>query len=85
MGLNWTERLGIPSKIAWGYLGVLIFMMGDGLEIGWLSAWLHEQGMSVQQTSLLYTAYGVTVAIASWFSGVLVEILGTKRQCWLDF
>lgn len=79
MGLNWTERLGIPSKIAWGYLGVLIFMMGDGLEIGWLSAWLHDQGMSVQQTSLLYTAYGVTVAIASWFSGVLVEILGTKK------
>jgi len=82
-GVKWTEKLGIPSSIAWGYLGILIFMMGDGLEIGWLSPWLIDQGFTVQQTSLLFSAYGVTVAVSSWLSGVLVEALGTKRTMWL--
>lgn len=81
--MKWTEKLGIPSSIAWGYLGILIFMMGDGLEIGWLSPWLIDQGFTVQQTSLLFSAYGVTVAVSSWLSGVLVEALGTKRTMWL--
>ena len=34
---NIFDRVGIPSSLAWGYLGILIFMMGDGLEQGWLS------------------------------------------------
>lgn len=79
MDQSMTTKIGIPRKIFWGYVGVLIFMMGDGLEIGWLSPWLVEQGFSVQQTSLLFTAYGVTVAIGAWFSGVLAEALGGKR------
>src|SRR5699024_1669325 len=78
-------RIGMPRKIVWGYIGILIFMMGDGLEIGWLSPWLVDQGFSVQQSSLLFTAYGVTVAIGSWFSGVLAESLGGKRTMMLGF
>ena len=78
-------KIGLPQKIVWGYIGVLIFMMGDGLEIGWLSPWLVEQGFTVQQTSMLFVAYGITVAISAWFSGVLVEILGAKRTMFLGF
>lgn len=26
--------LGMPRQIVWGYIGIIIFMMGDGLEIG---------------------------------------------------
>jgi polyol permease family len=76
---NILDKVGIHSKLFWGYLGVLIFMMGDGLEIAWLSPWLIEQGFTVQQNSLLFAVYGVTIAISSWFSGVLVEALGPKR------
>lgn len=65
--------------MGWGYLGVLIFMMGDGVEQGWLSPYLVEQGMSVQQSATLFTAYGVTIAVSSWFSGVLAEGFGPKR------
>lgn len=78
-------KVGLPQKIIWGYIGVLIFMMGDGLEIGWLSPWLVEQGFSVQQTSLLFVAYGITVAIAAWFSGVLTEMLGAKKTMLFGF
>src|SRR5699024_4139813 len=73
------KKIGIPRHLAWGYLGVLIFMMSDGIEQGWLSPYLVEGGMSVQQSSALFTVYGVTVAIASWFSGVLVEGFGAKK------
>ncbi|WP_347553035.1 MFS transporter (plasmid) [Pseudalkalibacillus hwajinpoensis] len=73
------DKAGIPSRLFWGYIGILIFMMGDGLELGWLSPYLIEQGMSVQQSAFLFTAYGVTIAISSWFSGVLVEAMGPKK------
>ncbi|HLR68649.1 MFS transporter [Virgibacillus alimentarius] len=82
---NFLTKIGIPQKIVWGYLGILIFMMGDGLEIGWLSPWLVDHGFTVQQSSLLFTAYGVTVAIGAWFSGVLAEALGGKRTMLLGF
>ncbi|MCY9375396.1 MFS transporter [Bacillus sp. T17B1] len=76
---NFLDKIGIPSKIGWGYLGILIFMMGDGIEIGWLSPYLVERGLTVQLSATLFTAYGVTIAISSWFSGVLVEALGAKK------
>lgn len=78
-------KVGIPKKIVWGYFGILIFMMGDGLEIGWLSPWLIDHGFTVQESSYLFTAYGVTVAIGAWFSGVLAEALGGKRTMMLGF
>jgi polyol permease family len=73
------SQLGIPRPLLSGYLGIMLFMMGDGMEQGWLSPYLIEKGMSIQQTASLFTAYGVTIAIASWFSGVLAETLTPKK------
>lgn len=73
------DRMGMPSHLFWGYFGVLIFMMGDGLELAWISPYLVDHGLSVQQASLLTTAYGVTIAIGAWFSGVLVEAIGPRK------
>lgn len=78
-GNSLLSRAGLPPGLGWGYLGILIFMMGDGVEQGWLSPYLVEQGMSVQQSATLFTAYGITIAISSWFSGVLAEGFGPKR------
>jgi polyol permease family len=72
-------KAGMPRQLTWGYLGILIFMMGDGMEQGWLSPYLIEQGMNIAQTASLFTAYGVTIAISSWFSGVLAESYGPKK------
>jgi polyol permease family len=77
------NKVGIPKPIAWGYLGVLIFMMGDGLELGWLSPYLVNRGLSIQQSAMLFTMYGVTIAISSWFSGVLSEGFGIKKTMFL--
>ena len=72
-------RAGIPGHLGWGYLGILIFMMGDGVEQGWLSPYLLERGMTIQQSASLFTVYGITIAISSWFSGVLAEGFGPKK------
>ena len=72
-------RTGLSPKLMLGYAGVLIFMMGEGLEQGWLSPYLIEKGLSVQQSALLFSVYGFAAAIAAWFSGVLAEIYTAKR------
>lgn len=76
---SFLNKAGIPKHLAWGYLGILIFMMGDGVEQGWLSPYLIGRGMTIQESASLFTVYGVTIAISSWFSGVLAEGFGPKK------
>lgn len=73
------DKIGLPKHLAWAYLGILIFMMGDGIEQGWLSPYLVGRGLSLEQSAGLFTMYGVTIAISAWFSGVLAEAYGVKR------
>jgi polyol permease family len=73
------DKAGIPRQLAWGYLGILIFMMGDGMEQGWLSPYLIERGLTMQQSATLFSMYGIVIAISSWFSGVLAEGMGVKK------
>ncbi|RFU60122.1 MFS transporter [Bacillus sp. V59.32b] len=70
---------GLPAPLIWGYVATLLFMVGDGLEHGWLSPYLIEQGLTVQQSATLFTAYGAVLAIASYFSGVLTEAWGPRK------
>ena len=76
---DFFSKSGLPKPLAWGYLGIIIFMMGDGVEQGWLSPYLIEHGLSMQQSALLFTVYGITIAISSWFSGVLAEGYGPRK------
>ncbi len=77
------NKIGIPKQLAWGFLGVVLFMMGDGLEQGWLSPFLVENGLTVQQSASLFTVYGISLAVASWFSGVCLEAFGAKRTMFM--
>lgn len=76
---NFFDKAGIPKELIWGYIGILIFMMGDGMEQGWLSPFLIDKGLTMQQSATLFSAYGIVIAISSWFSGVLAEAYGIKR------
>ncbi|WP_220034049.1 MULTISPECIES: MFS transporter [unclassified Curtobacterium] len=73
------DRIGLPSNLIWGYIGLVFFMIGDGVEQGWISPWLVSRGVAVPDTALLITVYGITVAIAAWLSGVLVQTLGPRK------
>lgn len=79
-------KIGLPQNLAWGYLGVLIFMMGDGVEQGWLSPYLiHDRGLTIEQSATLFSIYGLTVAISSFLSGILAEGLGVRKAMWTGF
>lgn len=73
---DFYSRTGLPKQLTWGFVGVLIFMMGDGLEQTWLSKYITEQGFS---SPVLYSVYGIAVALSSWLSGVIAETFGVKR------
>ncbi|MQA07965.1 MAG: MFS transporter [Pseudonocardiaceae bacterium] len=84
---HWLERIGIPRTLVWGFVGVLIFMIGDGVEITYLSDYLQQPdggGLPGSQASFAtVTLYGVAVMVASWLSGTLSSIWGPRRVMWL--
>ncbi len=76
---SFAEKAGLPKSLVWGYVGILLFMMGDGMEQGWLSPYLIDRGLTMQQSATLFATYGVIIALSSWFSGVLAEGFGVKK------
>jgi polyol permease family len=70
---------GSLQFLSWGYLGILIFMMGDGIEQGWLSPYLVDRGLSIQESAALFTVYGITIGLSSWLSGVMAETYGVRN------
>ncbi len=74
------DRLGIHPPLAWGYAGLLLFMTGDGVEAGYLSKYLVDRGVAgPDEVALVFTAYGVAVAVAAWLSGALSDLWGPRR------
>lgn len=80
---QFIDRLGIHPPFAWGYLGLLLFMIGDGVESGYLSPYLSGRGLSESEVAVVFTVYGVTAAVAAWFSGALSDLWGPRRVMWL--
>ncbi len=82
-----VERIGIPRHLFWGFVAVLIFMVGDGVEVTYLTRFLtipSGGGLSGSEAGFAtVTVYGVAVLIASWFSGTLSAIWGPRRVMWL--
>lgn len=76
------QRLGIPPRLGWAYAGLLVFMIGDGVEAGYLSPYLLDRGFSGGQVALVFTVYGVAVSIAAWLSGALSDLWGPRRVMW---
>ena len=60
---TFLDKIGMPRALTWGFLGVMLFMVGDGVEQTWLSK----------------CVYGIMVALSSWLSGVVAETFGVKR------
>ena len=77
-----SERLGMHPELAIGYLGLLLFMIGDGVEAGFLSPMLVDLHFSPSQVAIVFSAYGATAAVASWLSGTLSDIFGPRKVMW---
>jgi polyol permease family len=76
---RFCAKTGIPYPMFWGFVGLLIFMIGDGVELGYLSPFLSERGMPADEIAMVFTTYGITVGISSWLAGALSNIWGPKR------
>jgi polyol permease family len=72
-------RIGIPPVLFWGFVGLLLFMIGDGVESGFLSPYLVSRGLADTQVAWVFTTYGLAVALAGWLSGALSDVWGPRR------
>ncbi|AGA25470.1 MFS transporter [Singulisphaera acidiphila] len=76
---SFIDQIGIYPPLFWGYVGLLLFMIGDGVESGFLSSYLVERGLSKERVALIFTVYGLTAAIAAWLSGALSDLWGPRQ------
>ena len=81
--VSFLERFSFPRPLAWGYLGLLLFMMGDGVESGYLAHFLYDQGVSHEKIALMFTVYGALATIAARYSGALSDVWGPRLVMWL--
>ena len=60
-----VQRTGFPTDLAVGFLAVVVFVIGDGIEAVWITNYLSSAavGFSVSQASTIVTSYGVVVAL----------------------
>ncbi|HTW81033.1 MAG TPA: MFS transporter [Terracidiphilus sp.] len=81
--LSFAERIGMHPELVVGYIGLLLFMIGDGVEAGFLSPLLVDMHFTSPQVAAVFTGYGITAALASWLSGALSDIFGPKKVMWV--
>lgn len=76
---TFLDKIGIPSELAWGFAGLLLFMIGDGVESGYLAPYLVSRGLALNAVATISTFYGAMAALAGWFSGALSDVWGPRR------
>ena len=65
VGKSWMDRIRIPGALFWGFVGVLIFKIGDGVESNYIAPFIDDRGFTRGQAEQAITVYGAAVAIAS--------------------
>ena len=74
------EKMGLPRPLVWGFIGLLLFMIGDGVESGYIAPYLAQNGAgSETNAAVIITVYGLMVTLGSWLSGALSDVWGSRR------
>lgn len=77
------ERIGLPPALFWAFVGQLLFMIGDGVEAGYLDTYMLHNGHPQSFVNELFTFYGIAVMIAAWLAGPLSDLWGPKKVMWI--
>ena len=81
VGESCFDRLGIPHPLRWGFLGVLLFMTGNGVESNFIAPHMSQvftdAGLDLVPT--IIAMYSLAVLVASYFSGALADLYGPRR------
>lgn len=78
-------RIGVPRALALGFVGLALFMIGDGVESNYLAPYLaglpdFGSGTAAQTAaSRVILFYGIFAAVGAWLSGVLSSLFGPRR------
>ncbi|MBV9297581.1 MAG: MFS transporter [Verrucomicrobia bacterium] len=80
---SFLDHFSFPRPLVWGYVGLLLFMMGDGVESGYLAHFLHGEGISQEKIALMFTVYGALATMGARYSGALSDIWGPRRVMWI--
>ncbi|MBK1783950.1 RbtT/DalT/CsbX family MFS transporter [Prauserella cavernicola] len=74
------DRIGIPHPLRWGFLGVLVFMTGNGTESNFISPHIGAVLGSPEGTvATIIAMYGVAGIVGSYLSGALADLWGPRR------
>ena len=77
---GFIERIGLPKPLIWGFVGLLLFMIGDGVESGYIAPYLAEHGAGTEtNAAVIISVYGLMVTLGSWLSGALSDVWGPRR------
>ena len=76
---TFMDKIGIPSNLTWGYIGIIVFMIGDGLEQGWLSPYLVENGLTLEHTAFYLPFMELLYLLLLGFQGICTNV-GTKKS-----
>lgn len=78
---TFLDRIGIPHPLRWGFLGVLVFMTGNGVESNFLSPHMTEAlgDDKFAIVAQIIAMYSLAVLIASYLSGALADLWGPRR------
>lgn len=76
---KYLQKIGIKPELTLGYVGVLIFMIGDAVELGYLAPYLVDLGLTQSQSGLVFASYGAVVAVGAWLTGPLSQRYGPRK------
>lgn len=77
---GFIEKLGLPRPLVWGFVGLLLFMVGDGVESGYIAPFLVAHGAGTEtNAAVIITVYGLCVTLGSWSAGALSDVWGPRR------
>ena len=71
----------MPHSIRWGFLGVLVFMTGNGTASNFIAPHMQQtlSGSGADLVPTIIAMYSLAVLIASYLSGALADLFGPRR------
>lgn len=80
------DRMGIPRPLALGFVAVLVFMTGNGVESNFITPHMVAVLGSPEATvATIVTFYSLAALIGSYVSGALSDLIGPRRVMILGF